>query len=366
MKIGIVDADLLEGNGTRFPNVAAQKISAFWKQKGANVDLIKRWTWGPEYDHVFISKVFTSTKIPFWIKPSERVSLGGTGFFYDKAPPLPPEIEHHMPDYTLYDGYISDEISNGIKPGKFTEYQNNSIGFLTRGCFRQCPFCINRNSRNVEKHSELREFFKEDRKAICLLDDNFFGYREWRRLLQELIDTGKPFKFKQGLDERLLTEERCEMLFSAIYDGDYIFAFDNIADYELIESKLKMIRRYTDSHNIKFYVLVGFESTDANDIENAFHRIELLMRYSCLPYIMRYRGDYEMGWEKSRLRRLYNVIARWCNQPKFFKMMSFREFCELDQESCQSFCSAMRALTDFEKEYPQIAKRYFDIKYSKL
>ena len=31
--------------------------------------------------------------------------------------------------------------------------------------------------------------------------------------VQELIDMKKPFKFKQGLDERLLTDEKCKMLF---------------------------------------------------------------------------------------------------------------------------------------------------------
>jgi hypothetical protein len=58
-------------------------------------------------------------------------------------------------------------------------------------------------------------------------------------MLEELMDIGKPFKFKQGLDERLLTDEKCRLLFSANYDGDYTFAFDNISDYELIQSKFR-------------------------------------------------------------------------------------------------------------------------------
>ena len=33
----------------------------------------------------------------------KKVSFGGTGFFFDKAPDLDPKIEHHMPDYHLYD-----------------------------------------------------------------------------------------------------------------------------------------------------------------------------------------------------------------------------------------------------------------------
>lgn len=72
-----------------------------------------------------------------------------------------------------------------------------------------------------------------------------------------MIDTGRPFKFKQELDER------CEMLLDSNYDSDYTFAFDNISDYDLIEGKLAMIRKYTKTNYIQFYVLVGFESTDA-------------------------------------------------------------------------------------------------------
>ena len=121
------------------------------------------------------------------------------------------------------------------------------------------------------------------------------GCPEWKSILNTLIGTGKPFKFKQGLDERILTDEKCEMLFNANYDGEYIFAFDNIADYGLIQRKLEMIRRYTDKR-IMFYVLSGFESTDVVDIESIFKRIDLLMKYKCLPYIMRYQNKNETPW----------------------------------------------------------------------
>lgn len=170
--------------------------------------------------------------------------------------------------------------------------------------------------------------------------------------------------YKQGMDERLLTDEKCELLFSAKYDGDYTFAFDNIADYDLIQRKLQMIRRYTNSVNIKFYILVGFESTDLNDIINMWKRIELLMKYNCLPYIMRFQDKNEVPWMNSEFKGLYTAVARWCNQPSFFKKMSFREFCTADQKLYQKVCSSMKALLDFENKYPNIAKQYFDIKFT--
>ena len=74
------------------------------------------------------------------------------------------------------------------------------------------------------------------------MDDNILGSPRWREIFEKLQATGKPFQYKQGMDEQLLTDEKCKVLFKSKYDGDYIFAFDNVADYDLIETKLKLIR----------------------------------------------------------------------------------------------------------------------------
>ena len=63
------------------------------------------------------------------------------------------------------------------------------------------------------------------------------------------------------MDERLLTDEKCEVLFNSKYDGDYIFAFDNVADYDIIHKKLQLLRKYTDKYP-KFYVFCGFDRND--------------------------------------------------------------------------------------------------------
>lgn len=391
MKIAIIDADLLGRAKHRFPNLVCEKISAFWKEKGAEVELKLDYDNLDEYDEVFISKVFTDTWVPEWIsngvdmdnvevKLPENIHVGGTGFFFAHAPNLPDEIEHHMPDYHLYDKWIENEVDKAEKNalcsdkkfnkrnfmGQFKEYTDYSIGFITRGCFRKCPFCVNQKYDHVFLHSPLEEFLDPSMKRICLLDDNFLGCPNWKQILESLIATGKSFKFKQGMDERLLTDEKCEILFKANYDGDYTFAFDNIADYDLIHRQLRRIRKYTNTINIKFYVLVGFESVDEVDIENAFKRIELLMRFKCLPYIMRYQNKNETPWKESKYRSLYVTLARWGNQPSIFKKMSFRQFCEANQalhKTEGTLCSSMKAMSNFESQYPQIAKKYFDLRF---
>ena len=387
MAIGIIDADLLGRKKHRFPNLVCEKLSGYWKRQGEEVELLLDYDHLDEYDRVYISKVFTDTPIPDWLleyveKNPDRIQIGGTGFYFDKAPNLPDEIEHHMPDYNLYNAWINGEVNKAkIKAdqeGKecdekkymvqFKEYTDYSIGFLTRGCFRKCKFCINQKYDHVFMHSPLSEFYDPSRKKICLLDDNVLGCRYWREILEELIKTGKPFKFKQGMDERLLTDEKCRILFNAKYDGDYTFAFDNVEDYKLIQSKLEIIRKYYKSKNIKFYVLVGFLSTDHIDIENAFKRISLLQKYQCVPYLMRYQNKNDTPWRKSKYVGMYVTLARWCNQPSIFKKMSFRQFCEANQlrhKTKGTLCSAMKSMVDFESEHPEIAKQYFDIRFER-
>ncbi len=383
MKVGIIDADLIGRKKHRFPNLASEKISAYWKEQGAEVHLKLDYDNLEDYDHIYISKVFTDTPIPEGLVETEIIHLGGTGFYFDKAPNLPEEIEHHMPDYHLYDEWIENELLRAEAEAKkakknfnrtnymvqFKEYTDYSIGFMTRGCFRKCPFCVNQKYDHVFRHSPLEEFYDPSRKKICLLDDNFLGCPEWRNILNELFALKKPFKFKQGMDERLLTEERCELLFGANYDGDYTFAFDNIKDYDLIHRKLRLIRRYTRSTSVKFYVLCGFESTDAVDIENTFKRVALLMNYRCLPYIMRYQNKNETPWKESKYRGLYVTLARWCNQPNFYKKMSFRQYCQANQDRHKTegtYCSAMKAMMQFEEEYPDIAAQYFDLRFDEM
>ena len=365
MRIGIIDADLLD-NGTRHPNLACEKISGYYKEKGHEVKLITNYFEINSFDEVYMSKVFDFTNVP--IDVNDKVSypnlhIGGTGFFWKDAPDLPYEIEHHMPDYHLYDEFIGKEISRGIKPIKFKDYVDYSIGFTTRGCFRKCSFCVNEKYDRVFRHAHVDEFLDKSRKYIYLWDDNILAFGGWRDVFEELNATGKPFQFRQGMDMRLMTDDKAIVLSSSKYHGDYIFAFDHIEDRDIIEQKLKIWQTYC-SKIAKLYVLCGYDSQDEVDIANTFERIRILMKYHCLPYIMRH--EY---YQKSKYRGLYVTLARWCNQPSFFKKKSFREYCEVNQEYHQNpntLCAALTTMREFEHDHPDIAAKYFDMKWDYL
>ena len=330
--VGIIDADLIGRKKHRFPNLVCMKISAYYKRIGCDVELLTSYNDAGHFDKVFLSKVFTDTAVPAEILDLSNIEYGGTGFFYDKAPRLPEEIEHAFPDYHLYDKWVEAQLSSGGKRKDFEYYLDYSIGFLTRGCFRQCKFCVNKNYKRCIQHSPVTEFYDKQRPKLCFLDDNFFACAQWRNIIECVKSLGKPFQFKQGLDERLLTDDKIHELASWRYDGDIIFAFDNIADQELIETKLRRIFELYPQwkRHLKFYVFCGFDRDDIwddnfwlSDIRDTFKRIKILSKYSALPYIMRYKACYT-----SKYQGIYTTLAGWCNQPSIFKKFSYEVYCK--------------------------------------
>lgn len=121
LKIGIIDADLLD-HGTQHPNLALLKISGFCKgitlDKGQHHDVRLICSYDEieglmstinEYDIIAVSQVFKFTKRPAILDrliDDHLVYYGGTGFFEINGPNLPEEVEHHKPDYSLYNEYI--------------------------------------------------------------------------------------------------------------------------------------------------------------------------------------------------------------------------------------------------------------------
>ena len=121
------------------------------------------------------------------------------------------------------------------------------------------------------------------------------------------------------------------MLSPSKYQGDYIIAFDKWKDRDKIKKALKIWKNYNKKET-KFYLFCGFRLTDKDDkklytdVWEIFQRIKILMQYGCLGYVMRHE-DYH----NHELSNIYVQIARWCNQPAFYKKMSFWEFCYRNQ-----------------------------------
>lgn len=397
-KIGLVDADLL-CNGTRHPNLALLKIAGYLFDNNISFELITdAQTDISQYTYIYMSRVFTFTEEPaFYLNASasekKKFRLGGTGYYateksVSKFRQLREEdmnrLSHdvflntltckhtgkqginmavQMPYYDLYKEYIDRQVEAGFKRDKYKDYEKYSIGFLTRKCFRHCPFCVNKLEDGVVSYSKLEWFHDKKRPHVYFWDDNFLAapYHVWRPALQYLIDNKISFQFRQGLDERLLAEdehgeEMAAMLGQSRYHGDFIYAFDNWKDKEIIERALKIWKRNCPKKGTKFYLFCGFMQEPDNldkfyrDIWELFQRIKILMQYGCVGYVMRHE-DYH----KSPLENIYVQIARWCNQQAFYKKMSFWEYIYRNQTFWEEQAGfdvpqKLKPFADFERD----------------
>ena len=363
MRIGLIDNDLVARDRHNFPNLVIMKLSNYHKQKGDYVRLIGFNEINPNslfpnnYDLIYISKAFTDSYTPEYIFKLDNVKLGGTGFYFDKADPLPFEIEHTMPDYAIY-----NNILHTIKKKEF--YTDYSIGYTTRGCFRHCPFCVNKNSNKVELHSPIDEFHDPNTKKLAMLDDNVLGLPDKHlfKIFDRLGEIGKPFQYRQGMDIRLLNEERIKRLFELKYDGDYYFAFDLWRQQKYIEPKMKLFYEYfmnkfpkRNSYiNTKIYVFIGLDETEKydeifwiNEIETVFRRIEICFKYKMMPFVMRYYKCKESPYSK-----FFTELTQWTNQPRNCYKHSLNSYTEI---------ASKIELKKFWEKHKHLRK-YFDLK----
>lgn len=288
MKIGLIDVD-----GHHFPNIALMKLSAWHKASGDYVEWWNAET--PQYDRVYMSKVFDETYSSDIALPinANEVIRGGTGYgLYNK---LPEEVEHTYPDYSLYP--------------KLT--QDTAYGFLTRGCPRGCHFCIvtEKEGQISAKVADLSEFWN-GQKYIKLLDPNLLACPDHLSLLKQLHDCHAYVDFTQGLDCRLLTPDNISLI-NQLKLKDIHFAWDYMQESTSVMRGLNLYRELA-THKVHgaygtVYCLVNYNTTMAENL----YRIYTLRDIGYDPYVMIY--------DKPNAPREIRNLQRWCNNRKIYK-----------------------------------------------
>lgn len=285
------------------PNYAIMKISAYHKKLGNDVD----W-YNPLFDYentdlLYISKVFTFTDDPTKTIPmpiNAKIIKGGTGYNFETK--LPNEIESITElDYSLYPN---------------CDY---SIIFTTRGCIRQCPFCIVSKKEGLIHNVNIADL-NPNGKYIMLLDNNFFANKTWRENIKILKSFNQPIDFNTGIDLRILTEEQCKAL-SKLKIKVIHCAWDNYADKDKILPKLEMLCKYVKPYKITVYVLVGFENKEIVDTD--LERVMTLKDFGVNPFAMGYIDYNNAKYQKSQ-----SVIdfCRWVNRKAIFKSVKWEEY----------------------------------------
>ena len=307
MRVGLIDVD-----GHNFPNIPLMKLSAWHKQRGDSVEWYESLLSG-HLDRVYMSKVFSFTPDYEYIVDADEVIKGGSGYCIslqdgketyntEADKPLPPEVEHIYPDYSLYP--------------KLTE--KTAYGYLTRGCPRNCDFChtTQKDGRRSVKVADLSEFWN-GQKEIVLLDQNILACRDHLELLDQLIESGARVEFNGGLDIRMINDQNIEKI-KRLKLKCIHFAFDRWQDRDIIEPRLRMFAERTgynkNKGRVMVYILTNFDTTLEQDI----YRIQLCRELKFSPYPMIY--------DKEHCKPIYKKLQRWCNNFIFWNVPTFEEY----------------------------------------
>lgn len=303
-RILLVDVD------STIPNIPLMKLSTHYKKTGCQIDLqTLKISYYPNrkkfkvvnaesYDKVFVSSIFFGNLDYVSITGCENVEYGGTGYSIKK--PLPPDIDSEKCDYSIY-------------PKNETSY-----GFITRGCIRNCKFCVvPQKEGKIRQVNNIEDIIQH--KKVKFLDNNILAHPSHETILKELVDKKIKCQFNQGLDIRLITHKNAGLLSKLNYIGEYIFAFDDLAHEKKVEDGLEIFKKYVDREwKEKFFVYCHPDMSISDDI---LYRIYWCRDRKVLPYLMR-----DVSCWNSEHKDLYTDLAAWCNQPGIFKNMSFYEF----------------------------------------
>ena len=295
MKVSLIDVD-----GHNYPNLALMKISAFHRMQGDRVEWYDPMFSRPE--KIYASKVFNWSSDPD-INPSDpEPEKGGTGYSLTKR--LPDEIDSIQPDYTIYPQY------------RF------AIGFLTRGCIRKCPWCVvPKKEGSLTLYSDIEKIIRPDSDTVLLMDNNFLASP--MEFIQEQTDKMQRLNikidFNQGLDARLLTEEKARLINRIRWKRYIRLACDSQSSIEPVKKAITTLRNAGFTKEIFIYFL-------AQEVQETLDRIQSVLPYDpiqkTVPFCQPFRNLQNGIIENQDLKRL----ARWCNIQSIRKSIPFAQY----------------------------------------
>ena len=278
MKIGLYNIE------PKIHNTALMKISQYHKLIGDEVE------WYIDFNRDLYDKIYCSSLFNFTDKSQVPVNAicGGTGF--DISSKLPEDIENSELDYSIY-------------PDCETSYI-----WFSRGCFRNCPFCIVREKEGLIRPVKPTNINPKG-KVIAIMDNNFFGNPEWRNAEKYLDEWGLKINFASGIDIRIFTPEQA--LFINKYKIKTVHcAWDNPRDD--LGTKFREIVKYIKPYKIMCYVLIGYWSSPEEDLM----RVEKLRELKIDPFVMPY----------NKVDNYQRRFARWVNNKAIFKSVKWENY----------------------------------------
>lgn len=270
---------------SKIPNLALMKLSAWHKAKGDEVLL--------DFPLMPVNQTYASC---LYQKNKNKIPIDaiGGGVGVDPKISLIPEIESMKPDYSLYPNI------------------DFSLGYTYRHCPRRCSWCVvwKMGVNKDKEHHSIWEFHDPKFKKIMLLDNNLFASPNWKQTFEEIWDANLKTDITQGLDIRLLNEEKAEALAKTKFVGQIHFAFDE-PEYEVVVRRgVSLLKKAKINLNkITFYVLCGFNTTSRQDID----RVRILRELNVCAFVMKHRNHW---------KELHD-FAFLANTPRYYKKIDW-------------------------------------------
>ena len=204
---------------------------------------------------------------------------------------------------------------------------NASIGYMTKGCPNRCPYCaVPRLEPEFVPFIPLEKQIDPNKKDLILLDNNVLASPEFPRIVEEikkygfhkgamLGDARRYVDFNQGVDARLLTEEKMELL-SNLPLKPLRIAFDNIKFEKLYIDKIRLAYKCGIRH-LSNFILFNYDDTPEDFYRRLQINIELNeeLGLSIFSFPMKYvpldakdRKYVGTNWTKMQLRGIQCIL----------------------------------------------------------
>jgi len=276
------------------------KIASFVKKNKGSVV----YSWGivsGDFDLICVSSVFTTdSKIVL-----RTVNEFDRGLLFRNIPIvvggifatlMPKYIDYRIRKANIFVGYSS--VLDDCLPDYTIDYKLDGFFkkvmtlFTTRGCPNKCEFCmVWRMEGKLKVSSMWKKNIEQINKEICVVSDNNFlaaPINHIREVIETLNENNKKVIFNNGVDCRLINNEKAKLLSSLNYIRQgFRTAFDTMKDdghYQRAMEKMKNAG-FKIKGNSYTYVLFNFEDTP----QEAYYRVRECWKYGSNPYFMRYR-----------------------------------------------------------------------------
>ena len=281
MKIGLYNLE------PAIVNTAMMQVSTYHKLNNDDVYIYSP-LFHDEYDKIYAFSIFDYTDKGY---VRDDMITGGTGF--DIKSKLPVEITKCEYDWSLYPD---------------CDY---SILWFSRGCIRNCPFCVVREKEGYI-HSVEPLNLNPNGEYVKVMDNNFFANPNWNDSVDYLLGLGQKIDM-QGFDIRIFNEDQGEALSQLKHHKSFKFAWDNPRDN--IDDKIELLLDYIKPSNLMCYVLIGYWSSPMEDYRRVMHLWE---KYKIHSFVMPY----------DKFNRYQKDFSRWVNNKIEFKNCTWEEYQE--------------------------------------